>query len=268
MVSLTDEIPGNIESMEDERAKCLLVGFGIGLGFGFGFYTGVKTTNSQATMSCILEEKTCEGTPNGDMLGNGTNFSKDRNCEDHDIMDIFRDRSADMDRHENSVEITDWPCDSPDIKDIISDSPLMKSALKKESFENTEHLSVAETHNEKEIIQKNLECVNCLATFKRRKALNKHQREMSDCRLRKICKEPHDHEYTLRKFSSLEEAKAYSATLGKFNYNSGTDFSKDMCTKSYCRYRKRLGCKASWSLKKNGLKEFAFTGCLKHVANQ
>ena len=262
MVTLTDEVPGSTESMEDERVKCLLIGFGMGLGFGFGIYTGIKTSDSQAPMGCILENKSiiCEDQKSSVIPSDGTDFSEEICFENHDIKDIISDRSENVDRQENS----DSPCDSTDIKDIISESPLMMSSLKKESFEKTEHLSVDESHNEKEIGQNSLECVNCLTTFKERKAFNRHQRVMFDCRLNKICKEPHNHDYTLRKFSSLEEAKAYCATLGKCQSNSGhsgTD-SKD---KSYCRNRKRFGCKASWSLKKNGLGDFAFTGCLKHV---
>ena len=186
------------------------------------------------------------------------------NFENHDITDINSDMLEDFDRRDKSEEITNCPFDSPDIKDIISKSPLMKCAPKHESFENTEHLPIGESHIEEKIRLKMVECAFCLLTFKSRSSLNRHHREKSDCRLR-ICKEPHDHEYTLRKFSSFEVSKAYSATLGKFQDNSETDLSKDKCSKSYCRYRKRLGCKASWSLKKNGLRDFVFTGCLKHV---
>ena len=257
-----EEIQKNIE---DERLKCLLLGFGMGLGFGINLCTGIKTTNRLAPMGCILKEKTitCEGTPNSDILSDVTNFSKDIHFENHDITDIISDRLEDLNRRDNSDEITDSPCDSPDIKDIISDSPLVKSALNKELFENTEYLSVAELQNEEKIRLTFFECASCLGTFKRKKAFNRHQKVMFDCRLNKICKEPHDHDYTLRKFSSLEEAKAYCSTLGKSQTNNID--GKDEYFKSYCTFRKRLGCKASWSLKKNGLTDFAFTGCLKHV---
>ena len=92
-----EEIQKNIE---DERLKCLLLGFGMGLGFGINLCTGIKTTNRLAPMGCILKEKTitCEGTPNSDILSDVTNFSKDIHFENHDITDIISDRLEDLNR--------------------------------------------------------------------------------------------------------------------------------------------------------------------------
>ena len=45
------------KNMEDERVKCLLMGFGFGVGFGISLYGGIETTKKEAGMGYFFEEK-------------------------------------------------------------------------------------------------------------------------------------------------------------------------------------------------------------------
>ena len=244
------------KNIEDERLRALLMGFGMGLGFGMSLYGGIKNTKKQADMGYFFEEKS---------LIVGDAFSAvSSDFQSDDFKDIITsDSPINMDTQDNCIGMTDFSCDSPDVKDTFNESvePQKQSVPKKESFEETGQLLVDESQREETNRSNVLECASCFSTYKSRSALNKHHRDKFDCRLR-ICKEPHDHEYTLRKFSDLEEAMTYCATLGKFLKNGSAGYSA-RC--GYCRNRKRLGCKASWGLKRNGFGDFVFTGCLKHV---
>ena len=250
------------KNIEDERVKSMLMGFGMGLGFGISLCGGIGTTKKHAAMGCTLGmivEDTFSAVQ-GDI-------SKDIKSESDYIKDIITsDSPINIDTHDDFVGMAHSSHVKPDINYTNSEcaEPQIQSAPKKETPEDTEHLLTSESHSEEEIRHKELECVNCFRTFQSKKTLNIHHRNMVDCRIL-ICKEPHSHEYKLRKFSSLEEATSYCATLGQFKKNCLRRASGDIAPCGYCRNRKRFDCKASWSLKKNGLGYFAFTGCLKHV---
>ena len=252
------------KNIEDERVKCFLMGFSVGLGFGMRLHVSVKASKVQADMGGYLEERSI--IDEDSFIDVPPDLDSDINFEKEDIKDVIpSDNCMNIASQENNVGKTDSSLDSCGVMDIASESdvPQMLSDPKEESLENTGHLQVGESNRKKKL----LECDSCLITFKTNSSLNRHNREKTGCRLR-ICKEPHDHMYTVRKFSSLDEAVAFTATIGKFNQVYSTTrryFSEKACVHNYCRNRYRFGCKASWGLRKSEMGYFVFTGCLKHV---
>ena len=238
------------------------MGFGMGIGFGMRLYEVIETPKKQADITNFYEEK------NISVKDSFNNSPPDFN----EAMKFEIDDNRDVTTVECPIDILNYagqPESSYDIVQHLKNAncatvePELPSVSDKEVFQGEEQIVVKDSQESGKLRSNVFECYSCLSTYQSRSAINKHHRDKIDCRLR-ICKEPHDHEYQMRKFSCYMEAKAYYITLGVFHTN-GRAGHRAFC--GYCKNRKRLGCTAQWGLKNNGMGEFVFTGCLKHVDN-